>query len=141
MVFDSAFPKIELATYDMTRTIAFSWDWYKEHVVRGSTSMARFVRQISSPYAQMESDDLHAETSHFNMCDAGAIAAFLEPEHITKQKFVHCAIETGGTFARGATLFDWAGLYPQYKKNCNVVMAYNKARFEQMWLDLLKIDS
>jgi purine nucleosidase len=141
MVFEANFKRIEMATYCMTRTVAMSWPWYKEHIGRGPTSMARFMRQITTPYAAMESEDAHAETAHFNMCDAAAIAGFLEPQFRTEQKETVCAIELAGNHSRGATLYDWAGhFFPQRKSNCNLVMAYDKKRFEQFWLDLLKID-
>lgn len=140
MVFQAPFKNIEMATYCMTRTVAMSWAWYKEHILKGTTSMARFLRQITAPYAAMESADAHAETSHFNMCDAAAVAAFLEPSSRTEQKFVFTTIETSGNWSRGATLYDWAGLFPQNKPNCNVIMSFDKTKFEQMWHDLLKFD-
>lgn len=88
----------------------------------------------------MESADALAETSHFNMCDAAAMACFLEPEHITQQHHLYCAVELHGSLSRGATLFDWGKLLPACKPNCHLLASFDKSQFERLWLALLNLD-
>jgi hypothetical protein len=73
---------------------ALSWDWYKSHIIEGTTKNAKFVRAITASYPDLVPPTaVDEEMKHpsrkqynlFNLCDAMAIAVVGRPDAIRKR--------------------------------------------------------
>ena len=124
----SAFPRIELADWEAVLRHGLPHDAL-ERWLQAGTPQATFYGAISRQTrewarAEGRGDDWHC-------ADALAMALALQPEGALDLQARPLAVEIGLGKARGATLVDWDRAFGG-SDNAEILMAYDRARFEDM---------
>lgn len=68
--------------------------------------------------------EVHLGYPGFLLCDLLAAATILDPTVIEEEERVFVAVETSGTYGRGLTAIDWAGVSGK-EPNCSIVLGIN----------------
>ena len=122
----SAFPQVRVSDWEATVAHGLPLP-QAETWLAADTQQARFYELISRKTRALSED---AKGDRWYTADALAMAWALNPEAAQRVEHRPLSIEMGGAF-RGATLVDW-NRQTGRPDNCELLMAYDQARFEAL---------
>eukprot|EP00727_Mastigamoeba_balamuthi_P014422 m51a1_g9604 purine nucleosidase, putative (330) ;mRNA; f:1055351-1056621 len=117
------FARVDIVPFDNIITVPWpAWDGI---VSSSQAPAAKLMARATAKLRVLAGDS----SDGVLLCDAIAMAAFLDPQTILEEQKLAAEVETAGEHSRGALILDWYGAAPEEKRNVRIVMRMDAARY------------